>query len=165
MPPDHHKELARFLIEKFQGKGAIKNYRNNSGNRPVPVGHFGKSFFSTIGAFDMGLRLPEGDFEFAACGDIKWLPNSLASSIYWLRDRSCSSWPLVCEDVVKDNAKSIYRHMVYMPSPFGLELSNGSLVHWLLGVPVKDKDINISGQDVLRLAFGQYPEWLLFDVG
>ena len=75
-------------------------YRDNNGNRPISIGHFGGEFFSTIGAFNMGLSLPAGNFAFSASGPNQWLPNSLASSIYWLSERSCNEWPLVCEDVV-----------------------------------------------------------------
>ena len=69
----------------------------------------------------MGLQLPTGNFELAAYGTNKWLPNAVVSSIYWLRERACSDWPLICEDVVKDNAKSSYRYMAYVPSPFTLQ--------------------------------------------
>ena len=108
----------------------------------------------------MGLQLPTGNFELAASGTNKWLPNAVVSSIYWLRERVCSEWPLICEDVVKDNAKSSYRHMAYVPSPFSLKLSKGQLVKWLVGVPVSDNDIDISEREVLEIARKKYPAWL-----
>ncbi|WP_417551524.1 hypothetical protein [Marinomonas fungiae] len=160
MPPNHHKELASFLKDNTEGNPSVTAYRDNNGHRPIPVGQFGRDFFSTIGAFDMGLFLPAGNFEFAASGPNSWLPNSLASSIYWLAQRNCDAWPLICENVVKDNAKSTYKHMAYVPSPFGLKLSTGQVVNWLLGIPVTDSDINISEQAVLERAQVKYPEWL-----
>jgi hypothetical protein len=160
VPPSHHKELANFLKENFDGNPSVAAYRDNNGNRPVPIGQFGGNFFSTIGVCDMGLSLPAGSFEFAASGSNEWLPNSLASSIYWLTERACDEWPLVCEDVVKDNAKSTYRHMAYVPSPFAFKLSTGQMVKWLLGVPITDTEISISEQAVLEKAKKAYPGWL-----
>lgn len=160
MPPDHHKEVANFLREQTEGNPSVSVYRDNSNSRPIPIGQFGKDFFSTIGAFDMELCLPPGNFEFAASGINVWLPNSVASSIYWLGERECSDWPLVCEDVVKDNAKSTYRHMAYVPSPFSHRLSTGQVIKWLLGVPITDSDICITEQAVLERAQQKYPRWL-----
>jgi len=159
-PPAHHKEVAKFLREKFEGNASISAYRDEVGARPVPIGDFGGSFFSTIGAFDSNLSLPEGNFEFSATGDEDWLPNVLASSIYWLRERNFDSWPLVCEDVVKQNAKSQYRHMAFTPSPFGLQVSTGQVVHWLLGAPIKDSEIGISQGELLAKVRHMYPMWL-----
>ena len=159
-PPDHHKEVAKFLKEKFEGNASISAYRDEGGERPVPIGNFGGSFFSTIGAFDSNLSLPDGSFEFAATGDEDWLPNVLASSIYWLRERNCDSWPLVCEDVVKQNVNSQYRHMAFTPSPFGLQVSTGQVVHWFLGAPIKDSEIGISQGELLARVRLMYPKWL-----
>lgn len=161
MPPDHHKELAKFLKERSRGDSTVTVYRDNSGNRPVPIGQFGTEFYSTIGAMDMQLHLPCANVEFAAYGKSDWLPNALASSIYWLKGRECDEWPLVCEDVVKDNAKSNYRHMAYVPSPFRLELSTGQEVKWLLGIPINDSEIGIQKEDVLERASQKYPAWLM----
>lgn len=152
MPPSHHKELANFLRETIKGDPSVSVYRDNNDSRPIPIGQFGKEFFSTIGAFDMELQLPQGNYEFAAIGKNQWLPNAVASSIYWLNERECNDWPLVCEDTVKDNAKSTFRHMAYVPSPFSLKLSNGQIIQWLLGVPVTDNDIGITEQAVLESA-------------
>ncbi|WMS86583.1 hypothetical protein [Pleionea litopenaei] len=160
MPPSHHKELANFLKENTEGNPSVTAYRDNNGNRPIPIGQFGGDFFSTIGAFDMGLSLPEGNFEFAVSGTNEWLPNSLASSIYWLTERTCDEWPLVCEDVVKVNAKSTYRHMAYVPSPFTFKLSTGQMVKWLLGMPITDTEISFSEQAVLDKARKTYSGWL-----
>ena len=160
MPPSHHKELANFLKENFDGNPSVAAYRDNNGNRPIPIGQFGGDFFSTIGVCDMGLSLPAGSFEFAGSGSNEWLPNALASSIYWLTERACDKWPLVCEDVVKDNAKSTYRHMAYVPSPFAFKLSTGQMVKWLLGVTITDTEISISEQAVLEKAQKTYPGWL-----
>lgn len=164
MPPKHHKELASFLRDNFSGDCSVVAYRDNNGNRPIPIGKFGEDFYSSIGAFDMGLCLPAGNYEFATCGRNKWLPNSLASSIYWLSERNCNGWPLVCEEVVRDNARSAYRHMAYVPSPFGLTLSTGQIVKWLMGIPVTDIDINISEHAALERAKKLYPEWLFCEI-
>ncbi|USD22789.1 hypothetical protein MJO52_06530 [Microbulbifer variabilis] len=160
MPPSHHRELANFLKENSDGNPSVTAYRDKNGNRPIPIGQFGRNFFSTIGACDIGLPLPAGSFEFSASGSNEWLPNSLASSLYWLAERACDEWPLVCEDVVKENVKSIYRHMAYVPSPFALKLSTGQMVKWLLGVPITDNEISISERAVLEKAQKTYPEWL-----
>lgn len=163
MPPDHHKEIAKFLKENLEGSVSISAYRDNNSGRPVPIGEFGGGFYSTIGALDMALQLPNGSFEFAASGNYSWLPNAVASSIYWLSERICTEWPLVCEDVVKHNAESRFRHMVYVPSRFGLNISTGQKVHWLLGVPISDKDIGITGEEAFRRARKVHPEWLTYE--
>jgi hypothetical protein len=162
-PPVHHKEVARFLKEATSGDAKVTVFRDNNNASPIPVGAFGsgkKRLYSTIGAFDMHLDLPPGDFEFAACGDLGWLPSALASSIYWLKTRACGEWPLICEDAVKHNAKSTYRHMAYAPSSFSLEISAGKNIQWLLGVPIRDNEIGLSSRDVMERAQEIYPEWL-----
>ncbi|WP_447894966.1 hypothetical protein [Vreelandella sp. GE22] len=160
MPLDHHKEIAKFLREKLEGNASVAAYRDNNGERPIPIGQFDESFYSTIGAFDMSLPLPAGSFEFAAFGSQAWLANSIASSIYWLSERICTEWPLVCEDVVKHNAESKFRHMVYVPSRFGLRISTGQEVNWLLGVPISDDELQISSEKAFRRAKEIHPEWL-----
>ena len=106
MPPNHHKEVANFLREKIEGRASVIEYRDDNDSRPIPIGQFGNDFHSTIGAFDMALNLPSGNFEFAAAGNNEWLPNSVVTSIYWLSEREWYRWPLVCEDAVKNNARS-----------------------------------------------------------
>ncbi len=138
-------------------------FRDNNGHDPIAIGEFGsgkKRFYSTIGASDLQLGLPAGHYEFAACGALKWLPNTLASSIYWMNDRSFSEWPLVCEDVVKHNARSTYRHMAYTPSVYKLTVSTRQEIQWLLGVPISDKEIGLSLEEVSAKARSTYPEWL-----
>lgn len=165
-PSEHHKEVAIFLKNEFDGEAKMTAYRDNKGSNPIPIGEFGSSkhkLFSTIGAFDMSLKLPPGNYEFASYGNLEWLPNVLASSIYWLKERSCSEWPLVCEDVVKHNAKSTYRHMAFIPSAFSLKVSNGQIMQWLLGVPITDEEISITVSQVLEKAKSVYPEWLFHE--
>jgi len=162
-PPKHHKELAKFLHAQAGGDAKITIFRDNNDAHPIPIGQFGsgkKRLYSTIGAFELNLRLPDGNFEFAACGDIKWLPNVLASSIYWMDKRSFDAWPLVCEDVVKHNARSAYRHMAYVPSVHAVSVSTKQEIRWLLGVPISDKEIGLSFEEVLAKARSAYPEWL-----
>ena len=165
-PPEHHKEIARFLRAQNPGEVNVTAYRDSTARCPVPIGRFGdpkSPFFSTIGAFDTPKAIPAGEYEFAAYGSLVWLPNAVASSIYWLRGRECAEWPLVCEDVVRDNARSTYRHMAYMPSLFRLSLSTGQQVQWLLGVPITDKEICLSLDEVKAKVQGIYPQWPFTD--
>ena len=107
--PEHHKLIAKYLATKFGGAPKAHMYRDDFGNRPISIGAFGpatKRFYSTIGMCDECLRIPAGRFEFAALGKHQWLPNAVVTSVYWLRNRTFNSWPLVCEDAVKQNAKS-----------------------------------------------------------
>ncbi|TNC81292.1 MAG: hypothetical protein C9356_09300 [Oleiphilus sp.] len=160
MPPNHHKEIAKFLAEKTEGNPSVHEYRDNDGNRPVPVGCFGGSLYSTIGACDTSYNVPNGCFEFAAFGKSKWLPNAIVTSIYWLKDRTFSNWPVVCEDAVKQNAKSKSRHMAFCPSPFKLVVSTGQNVQWLLGVPIPDAEIGSAVEQIEQKAKELYPRWL-----
>ena len=165
-PPEHHKEIARFLGRKVDGDAKVTVYRDNRSANPVPIGEFGTGktkLFSTIGAFDMPLKLPAGNYEFAAYGSLDWLPNAIASSIYWLRERAFSEWPLVCEDAVKQNVKSTYRHMAYVPSVFSLQISTGQEVRWLLGVPITEKELSTPAAKLLEKAESVYPEWLFHE--
>lgn len=161
-PSKHHIEVSNFLKEKLNGDAKVTAYRDNNGSNPIPIGEFGanvKKLYSTIGAFDMHLKLPAGNFELASCGEMNWLPNAVASSIYWLRERTSTEWPLVCEDVIKQNAKSQYRHMAFVPSEFKLKISTAQEIKWLLGVPITDKEIGISSIEVLKKAQSIYPGW------
>ena len=165
-PPAHHKEVAIFLREKINGDVKVTAYRDNNDSNPIPIGEFGSGnnkFYSTIGAFDMHLRIPAGTFEFASRGKLEWLPNVIASSIYWLNERSLINFPLVCEDVVKNNTKSTYSHMAYIPSTFKLYISTGQEVQWLLGIPITDSEISISTNEILKRAKLIYPEWLFHE--
>ena len=162
-PPAHHKEVASFLKQKITGEATVNAYRDNNDLNPIPIGEFGsgkKKLYSTIGAFDIHLKLPAGNYELASYGELSWLPNIIASSIYWLKERSLTEWPIVCEDVVKSNTKSTYRHMAYIPSVFSLVVSTGQEIRWLLGIPVTDNKINISSSELLDKAKSIYPEWL-----
>ncbi|HHF3233056.1 TPA: hypothetical protein ACPJ2O_004671 [Vibrio diabolicus] len=163
MPPVHHKEMAVFLRSSFDGEVSVTNYRDNIGNRPIPIGKFGH-FFSTIGASDMSLNLPKGNFELSVFGSDEWLPNAITSSVYWLQSHSCDDWPLVCEDVVKDNVRhSQYRHMAFIPSDLRLEVSTGNVVCWLVGFPIPERDISISMKEAVKIASELYPSWLLLE--
>jgi len=165
-PPEHHKEVASFLREKFNGEAQIAAYRDNNEANPIPVGKFGageKKLFSTIGAFDMDLKLPKGDYEFSSFGELEWLPNTIASSIYYLKDRVADNWPVVCEDVVKHNTKNTYRHMAFVPSTYSLKVSTGQNIFWLLGVPITDNEISIDADDVYKKAQTIYPDWLFHE--
>jgi hypothetical protein len=160
VPPNHHKEIARFLAENTEGNPSVHEYRDNEGNRPIPVGCFGGSLFSTIGGCDTSHNIPSGCFEFAAFGKSDWLPNAVVSSIYWLKGRAFSHWPLVCEDAVKQNTKSKYRHMAFIPSSSSLAISTGQKVQWLLGVPITDSEIGANLETIKQKAKEIYPRWL-----
>jgi hypothetical protein len=162
-PPPTHKLLAAHLRERIGGEFKAIAYRDNDGKQPIPIGTFGAGstcLHSTIGIFDQNLPVPMGAYELAAVGSQAWLPNALASSIYWLKGRKVEAWPLVCEDVVRHNAKNQFRHMAYVPSAYTFEVAHGVLVRWLLGVPVTDKDIGVSDAEVRARAAAVYPSWL-----
>jgi hypothetical protein len=161
-PPVTHKLLAAHLRDRV-GDASVFVYRDNYGKRPVPVGTFGTGksrLHSTIGIFEQCLPIPSGAYELAAFGSQLWLPNALASSVYWLKGRDTGAWPLVCEDVVGENARSRFRHMAYAPSRYALEVAAGVSVRWLLGVPISDKDVGISHVEVDIRATEIYPPWL-----
>jgi hypothetical protein len=163
-PPATHKLLVTHLRDRVGGEFRVVVYRDNNGKQPIPVGTFGAGtscLHSTIGAFEQRLPVPPGAYELAACGPQPWLPNALASSIYWLKGRSIDEWPLVCEDVVRHNARSRFRHMAYVPSSYAIEVAPGMSVRWLLGVPISDKDIGVSNGDVTMRVAEIYPSWLL----
>ncbi len=166
--PDHHKNLAKHLRERFAGPATVVVYRDNQGNRPIPIGEFGSGkdrFLSTIGVCDIALSIPGGRYEFAAMGKSAWLPNAIASSIYWLEDREIDGWPLVCEDVIRQNAVSTYRHMVYVPSGYACRLPAGPAVRWLLGAPIKDSEIALGFDEAAQKAGALFPSWLFAGSG
>lgn len=161
--PAHYKELARYMRDFFGEPSSIAAYRDNNGKRRIDIGAFGaspKRFYSTIGVCDQKLGIPAGRFELAATGDHEWLPNALASSLYWLRDRTIESWPMVCEDTVRHNAKSTYRHMVFVPSVHSFPISSGDPVQWLLGIPIKDSEISIDLHTTRQKALKLFPEFM-----
>jgi hypothetical protein len=67
---------------------------------------------------------------------------------------------MVCENVVRDNAKSTYRHMVYIPSNHFVTVSNGDPVTWLLGFPITDADIGLLLAEARQRAEAIYPKWV-----
>jgi len=161
--PEDHKQIFKYLLKSFGEPAKVIVYRDNQGKRPIDIGEFGsgKRFYSTIGICEKPLKLPSGHFEFAAIGKTSWLPNALASSIYWLRDRSVRQWPVVCEDVIRHNVKSRYRHMAYVSSSIAYELPSGLKLRWLLGVPITDTEISLEAGEVTEKAQKLYPKWLL----
>lgn len=161
--PQHHKDIFRHLGAKFPPPADVFTYLNNQNKCPIPIAHYGATgnrFYSTIGVCDMTLPIPAGRFEFAAFGKLSWLPNALASSIYWLKGRRVKDWPLVCEDVVKHNTKSTYRHMAYVPSQYSFSPSAKGAVHWLLGVPITDSEISLDFEEALAKSIKAFPKWL-----
>lgn len=163
-PPATHKLLARHLRDRIEGESRVTVYRDNAGKRPIPIGTFGSGndrLHSTIGILDQNLPIPPGAYELAAMGSQTWLPQALASSIYWLKGRSIDAWPLICEDVVSDNVRSRYRHMAYIPSSHTLDVGAGVLVRWLLGIPITDQEIGLTQAEVSARAAKIYPPWLM----
>jgi len=163
-PPETHKLLVSHLRECVSGEWSVVAYGDNQGRRRTLVGAFGsgkKRFYSTVGVFEKHLPVPWGSFELAAFGSQTWLPNSLASSLYWLEGRSIDAWPLVCEDVIRHNAASRYRHIAYVPSGHRLEVAPGRSMQWLLGVPLSDKEIGLTNEDAGARAAKIYPDWLV----
>jgi hypothetical protein len=163
-PPATHKLLVAHLRDRVGGQFKVVAYRDNDGKQPIPVGTFGEGsscLHSTIGMFDQSLSVPSGAYELAAAGSQTWLPNALASSIYWLKGRRIEAWPLVCEDVIRHNARSRFRHMAYVPSSYALEVEPGLFVRWLLGIPISDEDIGVSNAEVSVRTALVYPAWLV----
>lgn len=161
--PIHHKEIVKYFREFAPGHFRAINYGDNSGRRTVMVAEFGKEsspLFSTVGLCDESLPIPVKQVELAAIGKHSWLPNALASSAFWLADRNVESWPLVCEDVVMDNAKSTYRHMAYVPSNHCYVASEVGQISWLLGFPITDTDVGLQLPEALKRAKSIYPQWL-----
>lgn len=162
-PAEHHKEMVSHLRTRAAGHFSAAVYRDDHGHRPVMVAEFGPErsrLYSTVGVCDRRLALPSGRYEFAACGQASWLPNALVSSVYWLSERSVENWPLVCEDVVRHNARSPYRHMAYVPSRARVEVSGGAPIALLLGVPIKDKEITLTLEDATERTMALFPSWL-----
>ena len=161
--PAHHKEFVSHIRTLVPDHFRAANYRDDHGKRPVMIGEFGSAsnrFYSTIGVCDQSLHIPPGRYELAAIGNLSWLPNALVSSIYWLKERSIEEWPMVCEDVVRCNSKSTYRHMAYVPSSYAHQVSSGAPISWLLGFPISDTDIGISLNEASARTAAIFPAWL-----
>lgn len=161
--PPHHKQIAIHLREHAGNPAKVIAYHDNEGRNEVAIGSFGSgkaTLHSTIGVCDRELNLPLRHTELMAIGDVEWIPNVLASSIYWLKERSFSEWPLVCEDVVKQNAKSTYRHMLFIPAGASPLLSSGFQANWLLGFPLRDSQIQMGIGAATEKAKEMYPAWL-----
>ena len=160
----HHKEFVSHIRALAPGHFSAANYRDDYGKRPVMIGEFGPAsnrLYSTIGVCDQSLRIPHGRFELATIGKLPWLPNALVSSIYWLADRTVDAWPMFCEDVVRCNSKSTYRHMAYLPSGHAYQASSGAPIAWLLGFPISDADIVISLIEASERVTAIFPAWLV----
>lgn len=158
----HHRELAQFLRERFDGHATVSAYRDDQDSRPVPIGTFGAGparFYSTIGMCDRTFAVGSG-YELATFGIHDWLPNALASSVYWLEDRSTGRRPLVCEDVVRHNARSAYRHLGFVPATFVYGAPSGPQIRWLLGVPIKESVVDVTEAALLAEAKQAFPAWL-----
>ncbi len=162
--PQHHKELVSHIKTMVPGHISAANYRDDHGKRPVMICEFGPKisrFYTTIGVCDASLSLPPGRFELATIGKLPWLPNALVSSVYWLKKRKVDEWPLVCEDVVRPNSRSTYRHMAYIPASYCHEVTSGPPVSWLLGVPVTDLEIGLSFSEAVARVAAVFPAWLI----
>lgn len=139
-------------------------YHDEYGHRSLVIGEFGPTksrFYSTIGISDRRFGIPEGRFEFAVSGALPWLPNALATSVFWLWDRGTDDWPLVCEDAVKTNVRSTYRHMGYLPSAYEYPLSKGAPVRWLLGVPLRESELSFGSEALNERIRKVFPGWLV----
>jgi hypothetical protein len=161
--PDHHKELAQFLKDKFEGIVSVRSYRDEYNKRSVPIASYelkNTTFYSTLGICDKKLYIPKGHYEFALTGKLSWLPNVLSSSIFWMDGRSFENWPLVCEDVVMLNVRSTYRHVLFVPSVYSFVSSAGFSINWLLGIPIKDSELNMGLAEANKRATKNYPDWL-----
>lgn len=168
MPPSptptaapHHRELAQYLRDRFDGHATVSAYRDNQDLRPVPIGTFGAGparFYSTIGLCDRTFAGISGQ-ELATCGVHDWLPNALASAVYWLQDRGTGRRPIVCEDVVRHNARSAYRHLGFVSASFSYTAPSGPRIGWLLGVPLENSLIGVTEEELLAEAKLAYPAW------
>lgn len=165
-PKQTHREIAKKLLERIGGEPKVVIYDDASGGNRVAIGEYGKKncrVYSTIGLFEKKSGIPSGSFEFALAGPQEWLPLTVVTTLIWLKRRTIREWPLVCEDVIRPNAGSTYRHIAYIPSDFELTLSTGKRVRWLIGVPVTDKDISITESDVKKRCRKVFPD-LFFGV-
>lgn len=160
---DLQKQIAQFLRAKSGEKDfTVFMYRDNAGNNPVPIASAEKTFYSTVGMSEQTFNTPEHPVEFLTYSTEKWAPNALASSVYWLKDHSCDAWPLVCEDVIADNAKAPtnLRHMAYIPASWVMDTGNQT-IKFLLGVPLTDDETQFTMADVAKRISKTYPDWLI----
>ena len=161
--PEHHRQIAKYVAGQFAGKPKVGVYHDDHGKRAVPIGEHGPAthrFYTTIGMCDEEFGLPEGVYEFATVGALAWLPDAIVSSVHWLKGRSFEEWPLVCEDAVRQNVKSTYWHMAYVPSPFTLQLGDGRRVRWLLGTPITDAQRGLGVGELEGTVREAFPAWL-----
>ena len=165
-PKETHKEIARKLLECIGGKPKVVIYDDASSGNRVAIGEYGKKncrVYSTIGLFEKKFSIPSGSFEFALAGPQEWLPLTVVTTLMWLKGRAIKEWPLVCEDVIRPNAKSTYRHIAYIPSDFTFTVSSGKKVRWLAGVPVTDNDISISAEELKKRCRKVFPDFFFAD--
>lgn len=165
-PKETHKEIAKKLLERIGGEPKVVMFGDASGGNRVAVGEYGKKncrVYSTIGLFEKKFGIPSGSFEFALAGPQDWLPLTVVTTLIWLKGRTIKEWPLVCEDVIRPNAKSTYRHIAYIPSDFTFTVSSGKKVRWLIGVPVTDKDISITENEVKNRCKKVFPAFFFGD--
>jgi hypothetical protein len=158
----HHRELAQYLRDRFDGHATVSAYRDNQDLRPVPIGTFGAGparFYSTIGMADRTFAHGSGQ-ELATFGIHDWLPNALASAVYWLEDRGTERRPLVCEDVIRHNGRSAYRHLGFVRSTFVFAAPSGPRISWLLGIPL-DSVLGVTEESLVGEVIKTYPAWLL----
>lgn len=159
----HHRELAGYLRDRFDGHATISAFRDGNDQRPVPIGTFGEGpahFYSTVGMCDRAFSHGSG-YEYAALGAHDWLPNALASAVYWLEDRGSNRRPIVCEDVVRRNAHGTYRHLGFVLSPFAYDAPSGPSIRFLLGVPLEASALGVTDEELLEQARKTYPFWLV----
>jgi hypothetical protein len=98
--------------------------------------------------------------ELATFGIHDWLPNALASAVYWLEDRGTERRPLVCEDVIRHNGRSAYRHLGFVRSTFVFAAPSGPRISWLLGIPL-DSVLGVTEESLVGEVIKTYPAWLL----
>lgn len=161
-PSQQHKEIAKHIADLGGADASVHQYRDNAGRNPVLVAAAGPKehrLYSTVGVSDRQLSLPAARAELALIGSYPWLPNALASTLYWLRDRSFTDWPVVCEDVVKHNTKGPYHHLAFCLADAQLVTEGGRSVNWLVGIPIRDSDILVTADDCLSQARKAFPHW------
>jgi hypothetical protein len=165
---DHHKELVKQLDAKLDGLVSVFEFHDNAGQNGIPIATFrhGKQHLHlTVGLSDTECGAPPGHYEMALAGHLAWMPNALASSRFWLGKHPQTAWPVVCEDVVRDNAKSVYRHVGFVPSKRALRIKTAPDLSLkrrvMLGIPLRDKEISLTRAELYERASALYPAILL----